>query len=58
MQSGKKYTSIDAYHADYPQDIRERLEQLREIIREVIPDAKGVISYNIPAFKVNRVVVF
>ncbi len=50
----KKYSSIDEYHADFPTEIQSLLNQLRDIIKSVVPNAKEVISYNIPTFKQNK----
>lgn len=43
--------TVDEYIADFPSEVQERLEQIREIIFEVAPDAVEQISYRIPAYK-------
>lgn len=49
---------IDAYLADVPAEKRAVLAVLRERIRAIVPDAEEVISYRIPAFRVEgRVVI-
>ena len=48
---------IDAYLADVPEEKRSVLEVLRERIRAIVPDAAEVISYGIPAFRVEGKVV-
>src|SRR5579862_652572 len=48
---------IDDYLKGVPDDRRRALEDLREKIRAVIPDAEECISYRMPAFRVNRTVV-
>lgn len=53
-----KVNSIDDYIALQPQDIRPVLEKLRQIIRKASPKAEEVISYNMPAFKMNRVIIW
>lgn len=45
--------SIDEYIAGFPPEVRERLEQLREIVRTLAPDATESISYAIPTFDLN-----
>lgn len=50
--------SIDEYVASFPKDIQLKLESIREAIREEAPEAKEVISYGMPAFKQNRVLVY
>lgn len=48
---------IDQYISKYPSAVQDRLEKLRRFIREIIPDAEEVMSYGVPAFKLNKVVV-
>jgi uncharacterized protein YdhG (YjbR/CyaY superfamily) len=45
--------TVDDYIARYPDDVQERLGQVRSLIRSVAPEALESISYAIPAFKVN-----
>ena len=49
-----KYTDVDEYMAQLPDDRRAVMEQLRSTIRAAAsPDAVEVISYNMPAFKLD-----
>jgi uncharacterized protein YdhG (YjbR/CyaY superfamily) len=48
---------IQEYLSTFPADVRERLEQVRECIREIVPEAEEVMSYGVPAFKLKKVVV-
>ena len=48
------YQSIDEYIGTFPDDIQLRLENMRQIIKSVIPDAIETISYQIPTFKINN----
>ena len=53
---GKKqqeYKSIDEYIILFPEDIRKKLIQLREAIREEAPEAQEKISYQMPTFYLN-----
>ena len=50
--------SIDEYIAAFPEGIQDKLEEIRRAIREEAPDAKEVISYGMPAFKRNHVLVY
>lgn len=53
-----KFTSIDEYHSTHSPEIQEKLNELRTIIREVAKDCTETISYNMPAFKQKRVLVY
>lgn len=53
-----KFSSIDEYHASFPREIEEKLEQLRQIITEAAPEVTECISYNMPAFRKNTVLVY
>jgi uncharacterized protein YdhG (YjbR/CyaY superfamily) len=44
---------VRAYFASLPPEGRRRLKQLRAAIRSVAPEATEVISYAIPAFRLN-----
>jgi uncharacterized protein YdhG (YjbR/CyaY superfamily) len=46
------HSDIDAYLAALDEPKRGTLEQLRQTILEVVPDAEQTISYGMPAFKV------
>ena len=49
---------IDLYIAGFPESAREKLEILRETIRNNAPGAQEVISYQMPAFKLNGILVY
>ncbi|HEX6332968.1 MAG TPA: DUF1801 domain-containing protein [Flavisolibacter sp.] len=51
-------TSVDAYLSTFTPDIRQRLQQVRETIRKVAPGAEEVISYGIPAFRLQGRVIY
>ena len=52
-----KPTTIDEYLAALPADKRGALEALRQIIREAAPQAEECISYQLPAFRYNGMLV-
>lgn len=45
------YKTIDEYIAGRDTDEQKVLQKIRETIQKAVPDAEGVISYQIPAFK-------
>lgn len=58
MKSSTTPKDIDEYIAMFPADIQLQLQSLRHAIREAAPDALEVISYQMPAFKQKRVLVY
>lgn len=52
------FESVDAYHAQYEGLMRQRLEEIRAIIRAATPEAEEVISYNMPAFRYKKTLVY
>ncbi len=44
---------IDEYIAGFPEDIRPLLEQVRNVIKKVAPEAEECISWGMPTFKQN-----
>ena len=58
MQNSEKPKSIDEYISGFPEETRFLLEKMREAIKSVAPEAKEVISYQMPAFKLNKVLVY
>jgi uncharacterized protein YdhG (YjbR/CyaY superfamily) len=48
---------VDRYLAGVEEPKRATLQKLREIIREILPDAEEVISYGVPAFRQNGKVI-
>jgi uncharacterized protein YdhG (YjbR/CyaY superfamily) len=48
---------IDAYLEGLEEPKRSTLQQLRETILEIVPDAEQCISYGLPAFRVNGKVI-
>ena len=45
--------TVDEYIASFEPEVRERLEQVRAIIGERLPEATETISYGIPTFDLN-----
>ena len=47
----QQFETIDEYISLFPQDVGEKLQAIRKLIREEVPDAEETISYKIPTFK-------
>jgi uncharacterized protein YdhG (YjbR/CyaY superfamily) len=58
MEPRKKFKTVDEYLSAFPPKTKSVLKQFRNTIREVAPHAEEVISYNIPAFKLNGLLVW
>jgi uncharacterized protein YdhG (YjbR/CyaY superfamily) len=54
----KKSNSIDEYIEGYPAEIQEILTKIRMKIRKAIPKAEEKISYQMPAFFLNGILVY
>lgn len=47
------HTTVNEYIATFPKNIQLILEEIRRTIKQIVPDAHEVISYQIPCFKLN-----
>jgi len=54
----KKANSIDDYISEFPVDVQVLLQDLRNIINKSAPEAQEVISYQMPAYKQNGILVY
>jgi len=52
------FRSVDEYIATFPTEVQKILEEIRGIIREAIPEAKEVISYQIPCYDNSGPIVY
>jgi len=55
-----KFKSVDEYIGAQPQAVQRALKQVRSVVCKSLPGAEEVISYNIPAYKLQgeRVLFF
>jgi uncharacterized protein YdhG (YjbR/CyaY superfamily) len=53
-----QFENIDEYIASFPKDVQDILKDLRKAIRESAPEAEETISYGMPAFKLNSILVY
>ena len=54
----QKPVDTDAYIAGYPKETQKNLKQLRATIKKAAPQAEEVISYGMPAYKWNGMLVY
>ena len=50
--------TIDEYISAFSPEVRAILQEVRQVVRSAAPGAQEAISYNIPAFKLNGVLVY
>lgn len=53
-----KPANTDEYISRFPEETQKLLEQLRKTIKAAAPQAQEVISYAMPAFKLNGMLVW
>lgn len=59
MQAPKvHYDSVDQYIAAFPKHVQAMLQQMRETVQKVAPQAEELISYNMPAFRLHGMLVY
>lgn len=56
--SRKTPKSLDDYMDRFPKDVQLRLQKLRLTVKKAAPQAKEKISYGIPAFTLNGMLVW
>lgn len=47
------FKTIDEYIDTFPEDVQKILNELRQTIREIAPEAEETINYQIPTFTLN-----
>lgn len=45
-----KFNTVEEYILSFPESTRKKLYEIREIIKNTVPDASEKISYNMPTF--------
>jgi uncharacterized protein YdhG (YjbR/CyaY superfamily) len=53
-----EYKNIDEYIELFPENIQKLLQEIRLTIKKAAPDSVEVISYQMPAFKQNSILVY
>lgn len=53
-----KPINVDEYISGFAEDIRQKLQLVRSTIKESAPLAEEVISYSMPAFRQNGILVY
>jgi len=58
MTERLKFTSIDDYIASVPLDVQSILQEIRRVVKTEVPTAVETISYQLPAFKLDKVYIY
>lgn len=53
-----KFTSVEEYIATFPAATQKLLQQMRATIKKAAPKAEELISYNMPAYKLQGPLVY
>ena len=53
-----KPASVDDYIASFPLEVQDALNQVRATIKQTAPEAEETISYAMPAYKLNGMLVY
>ncbi|MBA4317631.1 MAG: hypothetical protein C0412_04445 [Flavobacterium sp.] len=53
-----KPATIDEYIGSFPLEVQKILQELRIVIKKAAPDAEEKISYQMPAFGLNGILVY
>ena len=54
----KRAATIDEYIGYYPKDVQRLLQQVRLAVAKAAPNAVETVSYSMPAFKENGIIVW
>ena len=58
METKITYKMVDEYISTLPNDVKEILDNLRKVIKETAPEAQEAISYNMPGYKLNGMLIW
>ena len=54
----KKANNADEYIAGFPKEVQKILKQVRTTIKKAAPEAEEIISYAMPAYRLNGMLVY
>ncbi len=54
----KKPQTVSEYFAALPPGIKKKLQEFRNLLKAAAPGAEEIISYNMPAFKQEKILVW
>lgn len=54
MSKKEKIQTVEQYIAQVPPDVRETLEEIRRLVKQLVPGAVETISYQLPALRLDK----
>lgn len=58
MKGPSQPKDIDEYIMAFPQKVQSILKKIRSTVKEVAPEATEMISYRMPAFKLDGILIY
>ncbi len=58
MDVAAKFETVDEYIASFPANKKKLLKEIRKTVKQAAPEAEEVISYNMPAYKQQGMLVY
>ena len=58
MKTGAPPATVDAYIAGFPPPVRAILRKIRASVRRAAPDAEEIVSYRMPAIRMDGILVY
>ena len=56
--TGHKFKTVDEYISSLSPEKKKIVQELRSIIQKVAPESEEIISYNMPAYRYNGILVY
>ncbi len=58
IANSKVAENVDDYIADFPDEVKKRLLQIRNLIKSTVPGVEEYISYGMPAYNFRGVLIY
>ena len=58
VSASTKFKTVDEYISAFPANKKKILRQVRQTIKQAAPQAEELISYNMPAYRYNGMLVY
>ena len=55
---GESTDAIESYICGFPPEVQAVLRKIRQVLRRAVPDAEEIISYRMPALRLNGIVLY